>query len=96
MNTKINTKLFITLLLMCLISTYSYAQEKMDLTSKGMMVEQGKAMMDHARVMIESGKTLMGEGDNMMKAGMNMMEGKISDKGSWALELNLEKRGGAN
>jgi len=38
------TKLFTTLVLISLVSSYSYAQEKMDLTNKGMMEEQGKIM----------------------------------------------------
>jgi hypothetical protein len=40
----------------------------MDLTSKGMMEEQGKAMMENARIMMEHGKMITGEGDKMMKA----------------------------
>ena len=87
------TKLYMALFLMCLVSSYSYAQEKMDLTNKGMMEEQGKVMMKHAKTMMEHGKDLMNEGDKMMKAGMDMMEGKASDSKSWALELNLEDKG---
>jgi len=76
------TNLYMSLLLMCIISSYSYAQEQMDLTNKGMMEEQGKVMLKHAKIMMEQGKNLMSEGDKIMKAGMDMMEGKISDRGS--------------
>ena len=87
------TKMYIALLLMCLVSSYGYAQEKMDLTNKGMIEEQGKVMMKHAKIMLEQGKELMSEGDKMMKAGMDLMEGKTGEKGSWSLDLNLEDKG---
>ena len=65
----------------CSLSSLSYAQKQDDLTSKGMMVDQGKVVMEKGRIMIDHGKVLINEGDKMMKVGMDMMEGKISNRG---------------
>ena len=80
-------KLWMTLLLILLVSAYADAQTDTDLTKKGMMEEQGKVMMEKAKMMMEHGKTLANEGEKMMKAGMEMMEGKVSNRGLFAEEL---------
>lgn len=78
---KMATKFLLSLVILFLLSSYSYAQSEGGLTSRGMMVEQGKVLMEKGRMMIDHGKMLINEGDKIMKAGMEMMEGKISKKG---------------
>ena len=87
------TKFLLSVFILCSLSSFSYAETQDELTSKGMMVEQGKVMMEKGRIMIDHGKTLINEGDKMMKVGMEMMEGKISNRGRWMEEGNLIEKG---
>ncbi len=88
-----SAKLCLTLLLLLLFSPCVDAQSDTDLTKKGTMEEQGKLMMEKAKMMMEHGKALMDEGDSLMKTGTEMMEGKVSSRGPWTEELNLEGKG---
>jgi len=86
-------KFLLSLFIVCLFSSHGYAETQAELTSKGMMVEQGKVMMEKGRMMMDHGKVLINEGDKLMKAGMEMMEGKISNRGWWMEEGSLIEKG---